>query len=221
MDRHVFISYRRSDSSVVDELVTALSGRFTCWRDTARISGGQVWREEITRALDVAYAMILAVSPETEQSKEVYAEYFYALGRKVPVIPLLITQCQLPFGLENVNARAWHKDKQLAVKELHGDLDLYNRRAPALEPTNDIHTYLNALQLGYLMNVGNYTPMASAWSAAVPGAANRCSCVHLSGTGSTPATATPTSAFVLPRTLVNPLFFFLLPFGGPGGFAPW
>jgi formylglycine-generating enzyme required for sulfatase activity len=160
MSRHVFISYRRSDASVVDELVTALGDRVKYWRDTARIAGGQVWREEIARALDAAYAMILVVSPETEYSKEVYAEYFYALGRKVPVIPLLISQSPLPFGLENVNARLWYKDKKLANRELRGDLDLYNRRAPALEPTNDVHTYLNALQLGYLMNVGNYTPMA-------------------------------------------------------------
>jgi hypothetical protein len=160
MDRHVFISYRRSDSGVVDELLAALSGRHVCWRDTAHIAGGQVWRERLARALDTAYAMILVVSPETEHSKEVYAEYFYALGHNVPIIPLLINPCELPWGLEIVNARLWYRDRQRAVRELRGDLDLYHQRAPALGPTNDIHTYLNALQLGYLMNVGNYTPMA-------------------------------------------------------------
>jgi hypothetical protein len=75
MDRHVFISYRRSDGGVVDELLNGLRGH-ECWRDAARIAGGQLWREAITRALDAAYAMILVVSPETGQSKEVYAEYF-------------------------------------------------------------------------------------------------------------------------------------------------
>jgi hypothetical protein len=160
MDRHVFISYRRSDSILVDGLIAALSDRYKCWRDTAQIAGAQIWREQITRALDTAYAMILVVSPETENSKEIYAEYFYALGRNLPIIPLLITQCKLPWGLENVNARLWYEDKQRTAKELCSDLDLYNRQAPVLEPANDVHRYLNALQLGYLMNVGNYTPMA-------------------------------------------------------------
>ena len=160
MDRHVFISYRRSDSAVVDDLLAALSDRYASWRDTARIVGGQVWREEITRALDLAYAMILVVSTETEQSKEVYAEYFYALGRKVPVIPVLFTRCKLPFGLESVNARLWYQDKQRTVKELRSDLDRYRAEAPLMEPTNDVRTYLGGMQLGYLMAVGNYTPMA-------------------------------------------------------------
>jgi hypothetical protein len=158
MARHVFISYRREDSAVVDELIAALTG-YACWRDTERIDGGQLWREAIARALDAAYAMILVVSPKAEQSKEVYAEYFYADGHHVPVIPLLIDSCDLPFGLANVNARAWHKDKQLAVQHLRADLE-YRAKAPSLEPANDLHTYLRALQLGYLMAVGNYTPMA-------------------------------------------------------------
>jgi hypothetical protein len=159
MDRHVFISYRRSDSTVVDELIAGLPGH-SCWRDTAKIAGGQLWREEITRALDAAYAMILIVSPEAEQSKEVYAEYFYARGREVPVIPFLAANCELPFGLSNINARVWHKDKQQAVEQLRADLNGYRAKAPSLEPINDLHTYLRALQLGYLMAVGNYTPMA-------------------------------------------------------------
>jgi formylglycine-generating enzyme required for sulfatase activity/DNA polymerase III delta prime subunit len=160
MDRHVFISYRRSDSSVVDELVAALSDRFRCWRDTTRIAGGQAWREEITRALDAAYAMILVVSPETEQSKEVYAEYFYALGRKVPVIPLLVTECEVPFGLANVNARLLCKDYRRVIGELRSDLDVYRSQYEPFESASDFHVYLRALQLGYLMAVGNYTTMA-------------------------------------------------------------
>ena len=64
MDRHVFISYRRSDSAVVDDLIAALRG-YTCWRDTTAIAGGQVWREEIIRAIEAAYAMILVVSTDT------------------------------------------------------------------------------------------------------------------------------------------------------------
>lgn len=159
MARHVFISYRRDDSAIADELIGALSG-FDFWRDTERIDGGQLWREAIARALDAAYAMILVISPRTEQSKEVYAEYFYADGQHVPVIPLLIDSCDLPFGLANRNARAWHQDKQQAVQHLRADLEKYRAKAPSLEPANDLHTYLRALQIGYLMAVGNYTPMA-------------------------------------------------------------
>ena len=159
MDRHVFISYCRSDGTVVEELIAGLSG-YSCWRDTTGIAGGQVWREEIMRAIDTAYAMILVVSADTEQSKEVYAEYFYAFGHKVPVIPLLLSDGKLPFGLENINARLWYQDQQRVVKELRSDLDRYRAAAPSIAPASDIHIYLAALQLGYLMAVGNYTPLA-------------------------------------------------------------
>jgi hypothetical protein len=159
MDRHVFISYRRSDGAFVDELIAVLNG-YTCWRDTTGIAGGQVWREEIIRAIEAAYAMILVVSADTEQSKEVYAEYFYAFGHKVPIIPLLISEGELPFGLENINARLWYEDKPRAVEELRGDLERYRAQAASLKPASDLRTYLGAMQLGYLMAVGNYTPMA-------------------------------------------------------------
>jgi hypothetical protein len=156
---HVFISYRRSDSDVVEQLLIALSDKHKCWHDTA-IAGGQVWREEITRALDSAYAMILVVSADTEQSKEVYAEYFYALSRKVPIIPLVVSKCDLPFGLESLNGRLWYEDKQVALKNLRSDLEMYQCQTPSLEIASDEQIYLRAMQFGYLIAVENYTPMA-------------------------------------------------------------
>jgi formylglycine-generating enzyme required for sulfatase activity len=161
-NRHVFISYRRSDADIVNELIAVLGDDYPCWRDTARIRGGQVWRETITRGIDLAYAMILIISPDTQHSKEVYAEYFYAQGRSVPVIPFLISDCDLPFGLENVNARLWFKDKEQSLEDLREDLAMYRDRAPEAEPGSDVHTYLRALQFEYLMAVENYTPMAGA-----------------------------------------------------------
>jgi formylglycine-generating enzyme required for sulfatase activity len=144
----------------VDELISALRG-YTCWRDTTAIAGGQMWREEIIRAIEAAYAMILVVSTDTEQSKEVYAEYFYAFGHKVPVIPLILDDCDLPFGLENINARLWYEDQQRALQGLRSDLDFYRSTAAPLKPASDIETYLAALKMGELLGaVANYTPMA-------------------------------------------------------------
>ena len=160
MNRRVFISYRRldKDSAVVDELTAKLS-EFNPWRDTADIVGRQVWRETIASAIDASFAMILVVSADTEQSKEVYAEYFHALARKVQVIPLLIADCKLPFDLGNTNARLWFKDCDRALQELRDDLKRYRDEASPLEPASDMRTYLGAMQLGCLMAVGNYTPM--------------------------------------------------------------
>ena len=159
-NRHAFISYRRSDSPLVEQIIEALEPGYPTWRDTVEIRGGQVWREEIVRAIDSAYALILVISPRTEESKEVYAEYFYARGRKVPVIPLLIAETGLPFGLENLNARLWYQNHEHALKDLIDDLKHYRRHAPAVEPADDVKTYLRALQFNYLMAVENYTPMA-------------------------------------------------------------
>lgn len=160
MSRHVFISYRRlaKDSAVVDELLTQLR-EFDPWRDTAEIIGGQVWREAIAGAIEAAFALILVVSPDTENSKEVYAEYFHAQARNLPVIPLLIADCKLPFDLGNTNARLWFQDRQRAMRELRDDLRRYHDAASPREPASDMRTYLGAMQLGCLMAVGNYTPM--------------------------------------------------------------
>lgn len=156
---HVFISYRRQDAGAVDELVSALGAAHPTWRDTTKIRGGQAWREAIVRAIDRSYALILVVSPATEHSRKVYAEYFYTLGRKVPVIPLLVADCALPFGLDSVNAPLWYVNREQCVRDLIGDLDAYRAEPPAVVAASALETYLNSLRLGYLMNVGNYTPM--------------------------------------------------------------
>jgi hypothetical protein len=156
---HVFISYRRQDTAVVDDLASALPATHLTWRDTAEIRGGQSWREAIVRAIDQAYALILVVSAATGHSKEVYAEYFYALGRNVPVIPLWVEDCDLPFGLESLNARSWHQDREQTLRHLKADLDNYRAESKLIAPASDVGTYLNSLQLAYLLNVGNYTPM--------------------------------------------------------------
>jgi len=157
---HAFISYRHSDGPVVEQVRAALEPCYPIWRDTIEIRGGQVWRENIVRAIDSAYAMILVVSTRTEESQEVYAEYFYALGCNVPVIPLLIEETGLPFDLGNVNARLWYRNPVKALEELRDDLDHYRHRATASVPADDVQTYLGALKFNYLMAVENYTPMA-------------------------------------------------------------
>jgi hypothetical protein len=154
----VFISYRRRDAVVVDELVSALEATHPTWRDTAEIRGGQDWREAIVGGIDRAYALILIVSATTEHSKEVYAEYFYARRRQLPVIPLLVEDCELPSWLESRNARSWQRVRQQTLRDLKADLDSYRAESRVALPASAVDTYLNSLQLAYLLNVGNYTP---------------------------------------------------------------
>ena len=117
MDRHVFISYRRSDAAFVDDLLVSLSG-YACWRDTTGIAGGEGWEEKIASAINAAYAMILVVSADTEKSSQVLVEYRLAKARepKLPIIPLLITKCPVPFNLGNINARLWYDDRDRAAQ---------------------------------------------------------------------------------------------------------
>ena len=156
---HAFISYRRDDAAAVDELVSALGDAYPTWRDTSEIRGGQRWREQIVRGIDHAYAVILVVSRTTEHSKEVYAEYFYALGHTLPVIPLLVEDCELPFGLDSLNARNWNQQREQALRQLKDDLDHYRDESASIVPASAVETYLNSMKLDYLINVGNYTPM--------------------------------------------------------------
>jgi hypothetical protein len=69
MTPHVFISYRRQNTSTIDKLVAALGDARPVWRDTEAIGGGQDWREAIVAGIDGSYALLLVISAETEASK--------------------------------------------------------------------------------------------------------------------------------------------------------
>jgi hypothetical protein len=73
---HVFISYARKDGR---DFAVTLARFFSTrglpyWRDEERIGPGAAWRTEIRNALDVAYALVVVVSPASVKSQYVDQE---------------------------------------------------------------------------------------------------------------------------------------------------
>lgn len=89
----VFISYTRSSNAFAEELKEELSRQnFVIWKDTARIQGGQDWRNAIDVAIGKSDALIVLITSETMKSHYVTYEWAYALGLNKKVIPVLFEE---------------------------------------------------------------------------------------------------------------------------------
>ena len=85
----LFISYARDDRQFADDLREHLR-ELEVWIDRSSLLPGQDWAEEIENQISMADAVIVAISPASCDSKYVTFEWSFALGRGVPVIPVMI-----------------------------------------------------------------------------------------------------------------------------------
>lgn len=120
---HLFISYAHKDKQHLQGLLTWLKGNdFTdnqIWYDN--IEGGDNWREEISSALDEAFAVVVIVTVNSMQSHYCTYEWSYALGQGIPLIPLLF---------DDVPAKDFHAP--LAAKQY---IDCTQEIPTSLKPT--------------------------------------------------------------------------------------
>lgn len=85
----VFISYQREDIAFAHDIRFRLQAAgITPWLDEL-IEVGQVWRQAIDDALRDSFALIVVITPESMLSEYVTYEWSFAVGRGLPVIPLL------------------------------------------------------------------------------------------------------------------------------------
>lgn len=88
---HLFISYAHNDQRILEKVVSWIEGhknnKIKLWYDN-NIDGGRNWRDEISQALDSAFAMIVIVTSSSNQSIYCTYEWAYAMGQGLPVIPL-------------------------------------------------------------------------------------------------------------------------------------
>lgn len=86
----IFISYSRKDGEYTLRLVEELERRgFAVWIDQ-RIEGGSKWWREITERIRECCAMIVVMTPNSEQSDMVEKEILLAQEEKKKVVPLLL-----------------------------------------------------------------------------------------------------------------------------------
>ncbi|MBZ0316556.1 MAG: TIR domain-containing protein [Anaerolineae bacterium] len=89
---HVFISYSRRDSAFAEQLERDLQGHhLKTWRDTTSITGSQEWYDSIIAGIEGAYAVLLIVTENSEQSRWVKRESLFAEKKGIPIVPILPT----------------------------------------------------------------------------------------------------------------------------------
>ena len=95
----VFLSYARSDGSIVDKIAQDLKRNEIGVWDSQDLRPGQSWQPQIEKAINTADFMLLFLSPAILESKTVWHEYEAALARQAEVggsrlIPVLLEQVE-------------------------------------------------------------------------------------------------------------------------------
>lgn len=88
---HVYLSYTPRDQPFAEYLLDRLEGAgIRAVVDGERLRAGLDWCEDIDRAIDDAYAVIVIMSPSAKLSESVTYEWTYALGIRKCIIPILL-----------------------------------------------------------------------------------------------------------------------------------
>lgn len=114
----VFISYSREDQAFVTELEPKLEALgLEAWTDRD-LEGGDKWKEMIDKAIIESFAMLVVMTPTAKQSEYVTYEWSYALGKEIPVIPLMLIPTPLHPKLEELQYYDFTGDHQAPLKKL-------------------------------------------------------------------------------------------------------
>ncbi len=93
---HVFISYAREDQPYTRKLAEGLRQRgFEVWMDD-RIDFGDRWWQTIVQAIRASAAIVVVMTPDSEQSEWVEREILLAQHERKPIFPLLLRGHGIP-----------------------------------------------------------------------------------------------------------------------------
>jgi hypothetical protein len=99
----IFISYAHEDKPRADWIGKVLSDRgWFVWKDS-RIGGGQLWKNEIARALGAARCVVVLWSKASTQSNWVLDEAGDGFRRGI-LVPALLDDVEIPLGFRQVQA---------------------------------------------------------------------------------------------------------------------
>jgi len=130
-----FFSYSRDDSEFVLKLATDLrTAGIDIWLDQLDIVAGRRWDAEIEKALEGAETMIVILSPTSVASNNVMDEVSYALEEGKRVIPILISECEIPFRIKRLQRVDFTGDYEPALKKLVNALNLKKTKEPEKVP---------------------------------------------------------------------------------------
>jgi hypothetical protein len=97
----IFLSYSRDDSETVDRLVHGLEvAGHSVWIDRKDVTGGDEWRGKIVRAVKTSHTVVVVLSPNSAQSRNVRREINLAANAEKRIVPVIIEPVSIPEELE-------------------------------------------------------------------------------------------------------------------------
>lgn len=101
--KRIFVSYSRKDVLFASQLAIALSEvGADVWIDIEDIPAGMKWSTAVQEGLDTADAMLVILSPDSMESKNVEDEWQYFKDHGKPVIPLWWRSAKVHFQLHRL-----------------------------------------------------------------------------------------------------------------------
>ena len=73
------------------------------WIDQLNIAGGKRWDREISKALKASQCILFIMSEKAVESDNVLDEVYYGLDEKKEVVPVLSSQCDVPYRVRPYN----------------------------------------------------------------------------------------------------------------------
>jgi hypothetical protein len=100
---HLFVSYAREDIEFTKRLADSLEAEgIPVWMDSLGVKTGASWVHQIEDALKVSKAVILVMSPSSNDSEVVQDELSLALDLKKQIFPVRIAECEAPLRLRRL-----------------------------------------------------------------------------------------------------------------------
>lgn len=142
---HIYIAYANRDGRELAQRLTKdlEETGYKVWLDSREIRGGQLWAEEIKRAIQESWAMLLIMTPGSLQSPYVVggdvevSDIPTAIENKITILPLLyddsIDVREFPFDIGKRQYIDFRHNYSSAFDQLQKALD--NIRPPETVPT--------------------------------------------------------------------------------------
>ena len=99
--KRIFMSYAHQNSNQAQRIASELSAQnFDVWVDSKNLKGGNLWQEEIVKAIEESDIFLLCLSQHAAQSSDVRRELDLASTQNKLIIPLLLEEIQIPAPMQ-------------------------------------------------------------------------------------------------------------------------
>jgi formylglycine-generating enzyme required for sulfatase activity len=139
----IFIAYSKQDELFATRLAKSLTdcGASVFIAVKGSIPAGASWEDTIQNELDLCQIMLLIVTPDSMQSKNVRTEWRYFFDKDKPIIPIILERAEVSFQIRPIQYIDFEKfDYDEAFEQLYSELHRKKITLSNLAPTTPLVT---------------------------------------------------------------------------------